>query len=619
MASSLQQPQELAFKGNGSVYLTWEDLCVTVFSRAQKDGTKSILTGLTGYACPGQVLAIMGPSGCGKSTLLDALSGRLSSRTRQKGEILINGGKKKLAYGKSAYVTQEDTLTWTLTVKEAVYFSAQLQLPSTMSESEKRENAERAIREMGLHDSTDTSIGECGQKGLSSGQRRRLSICIELLKRPRLLFLDEPTSGLDSAASYFVMKRIVQVAREYEMTVLSSIHQPVSEVFRLLDGLCLLSSGRMVYFGPTSLANEFFATNGLACPALQNPADHYLRIINADFDEDIECGGAGNRLGTEEVIDLLVRSYSSFSTCKQMKAFISEIHKHDGGPTEKDGQATLFTQCLILTKRSFINMYRDLGYYWLRFAIYIALCTGLGSVFYNIRNSYNFIHERGSLLMFVASLLTIMAIGGFPSFVHDLKRDRLNGHYGPSAFVVSNTISSTPFLLLISVIPGAITYFLAGLQKQGKLEFVYFTLVLFACMMLVESLMMIVACFMPNFLMGLVVGAGVQGLMMLSGGFFQLPKELPKILWKYPMYYVAFHRYAYQGLYKNEIEGRVYFDDHEVGGPSSAVDGETILRDVWEVEMGYSKWVDLGVLFGMVLVYRFVFFVAIKIREKSAG
>ncbi|GER30069.1 ABC transporter, partial [Striga asiatica] len=396
-----------------------------------------------------------------------------------------------------AYVTQEDTLTWTLTVKEAVYFSAQLQLPSTMSESEKRENAERAIREMGLHDSTGTRIGDFGRKGLSNGQRRRLSICIELLKRPRLLFLDEPTSGLDSAASYFIMKRIVQVAREYELTVLSSIHQPVSEVFRLLDGLCLLSSGRMVYFGPTSLANEVvFRNKRFSVSCFANPADHYLRIINADFDEDIECGGAGNRLGTEEVIDLLVRSYSSFGTCKQMKALISEIHKHDGGPTEKNGQTTLFDQCLILTKRSFINMYRDLGYYWLRLAIYIALCTGLGSVFYNIGNSYNSIHERGSLLMFVASLLTIMAIGGFPSFVHDLK------------------------------------HFIGMLTKD---------------------------CTRMN------------------------------------------------------LKGTVYF-----GAPSSAVDGETVLRDVWQVEMGYSKWVDLGVLFGMVLVYRFVFFVAIKIRGKSA-
>ncbi|KAL0384449.1 UNVERIFIED_CONTAM: ABC transporter G family member 11 [Sesamum radiatum] len=531
-------------QGSG-VYLTWEELWVTV-STGKRDGAKSILRGLTGYACPGEVLAIMGPSGCGKSTLLDALAGRLSSRTRQKGEILINGQKQKLAYGTSAYVTQEDTLTWTLTVREAVYYSGQLQLPKSMSKFDKREIAERTIREMGLQDSMDTRIGEWGRKGLSSGQKRRVSICIELLKRPKLLFLDEPTSGLDSAASYFVMNRIVKLAREYGMTVVSSIHQPTSEVFQLLHNLCLLSSGRMIYFGPSLLANQ-----------------------------DIEQG-TGSKFTVEEVIDLLIASCSSSDTCKKMKTLVAEIRKRP----------------------------------------YVALGFGLGSVFYNVGSSYNSIHERGSLLMFIASLLTIMAIGGFPSFVEDLKvfrRERLNGHYGALAFVVAHTVSSTPFLLLISAIPGAITYFLAGLH-QGNVEFMYFTLVLFACMMLVESLMMIVATIMPNFLLGLIVGAGVQGLMMLSGGFFQLPKDLPTIFWKYPMYYIAFHKYAYQGLYKNEFEGR-HFRNDQLGGPST-IEGETILRDIWQVEMGFSKWSDLGVLLGMVVVYRVLFFVIVKIGEK---
>lgn len=153
-------------------------------------------------------------------------------------------------------MTQEDILVWTLSVREAVYYSAELQLPIKLSKTEKKEIAERTIREMGLQDSMDTRIGEWGRKGLSNGQRRRVSICIQLLKRPKLLFLDEPTSGLDSAASYFVMNRIVKLAREYGMTVISSIHQPINEVFLLLHNLCLLSSGRMIYFGPSSSANE---------------------------------------------------------------------------------------------------------------------------------------------------------------------------------------------------------------------------------------------------------------------------------------------------------------------------------------------------------------------------
>ena len=153
-------------------------------------------------------------------------------------------------------MTQDDTLMTTLTVREAVYYSAQLQLPDSMSRSEKKERAEATIREMGLQDAMNTRIGGWSVKGLSGGQKRRVSICIEILTRPKLLFLDEPTSGLDSAASYHVMNRIIRLAQQDRRTVIVSIHQPSSEVFELFHNLCLLSSGRIVYFGSTSAANE---------------------------------------------------------------------------------------------------------------------------------------------------------------------------------------------------------------------------------------------------------------------------------------------------------------------------------------------------------------------------
>ena len=153
-------------------------------------------------------------------------------------------------------MTQDDTLMTTLTVREAVFYTAQLQLPTSMSSSEKRERAEMTIREMGLQDSMDTRIGGWSIKGLSGGQKRRVSICIEILTRPKLLFLDEPTSGLDSAASFHVMSRIVKLARQDGRTVIASIHQPSSEVFELFSNLCLLSTGMTVYFGPVSMAEE---------------------------------------------------------------------------------------------------------------------------------------------------------------------------------------------------------------------------------------------------------------------------------------------------------------------------------------------------------------------------
>ncbi|XP_015062891.1 ABC transporter G family member 11-like [Solanum pennellii] len=594
-------------ESNDGVFLTWNDLCVSV-----SIGSKNIIEGVTGYARPTQLLAVMGPSGSGKSTLLDALAGRLDFSTRQSGDILINGHKQKLSYGTSGYVTQDEALIATLTVKEAVYYSAQLQLPDSMSKSEKIQIAEQTIKDMGLQDAMNTRIGGFGNKGISGGEKRRLSICIEILTRPKLLFLDEPTSGLDSAASYYVMKGISR--QRGGRTIIASIHQPSAEVFNLFHSLCLLSSGRTVYFGPASAAIEFFRTNGFPCPLLQNPSDHFLRTINKDFDEDIEHGLAG-RKPTEEVVDFLINSYESSDEYHEVQNQVAEICQQGGEILEKRSHANFITQSLVLTRRSSVNMFRDLGYYWMRFVSYVILALGLGTIYYNVDLSYRSIEERGLMVAFVVSFMTFMTVGGFPSFVEDMKvfqRENLNGHYGSSAFVIGNTVSSMPYLLLISLVPGSIAYFLTGFQP-GFEHFIYFALVLFISMMIVESLMTNVAAVVPNFLMGIVVGAGIQGLMILSGGFFQIPNELPKIIWKYPLYYISFHRYAYQGMFKNEFEG-LFFTDN-VNGINVTISGEDVLREKWQVEMGYSKWVDLAILVVILILHRMVFFLIVKTNE----
>ncbi|KAK2437323.1 ABC transporter G family member [Trifolium repens] len=601
------------------ICLTWKDIWVNTISSNGKNGSKSILQGLTGYAKPGQLLAIMGPSGCGKSTLLDTLAGRLSSNTRQTGDILINGHKQELSYGTSAYVTQDDTLLTTLTVREAVYYSAQLQLPNTMSKEEKKERADFTIKEMGLQDAINTRIGGWGVKGISGGQKRRVSICIEILPRPRLLFLDEPTSGLDSAASYYVMKRIATLDHRdgIQRTIITSIHQPSTEVFQLFHNLCLLSSGRTVYFGPASAACEFFALNGFPCPPLQNPSDHLLKTINKDFDQDIEA--ETGIMTAEEAICILVSSYKSSERNQDVYDEVAVLSKKNTSSMDhkKKGHAGFLNQCAVLTKRSSVNMFRDLGYYWLRLGIYVALAISLGTIFYDLGTSNGSIKDRGSLLSFISGFLTFMSIGGFPSFVEDMKvfqRERQNGHYGVIAYLIGNTFSSIPFVLLVTIIPAVITYYLSGLQK-GYEHFLYFASVLFSSLMLVESLMMIVASIVPNYLMGIITGAGIQGIMILIGGFFKLPHDLPKVFWRYPLHYVAFHTYVFEGLFKNEYEG-LKFPIKNEQGTNSYITGEVILRDTWQSNMNYSKWVDLAILLGMIVLYRVLFLMIIKIIEK---
>ncbi|CAL4892522.1 unnamed protein product [Urochloa decumbens] len=610
-------PTAVAAAADAAVFLTWEDVRVTVAGGARGAAAVEILDGVSGHARAGEVLAIMGPSGCGKTTLLDTLAGRLGPGMNKTGLILINGRQEKLAYGTSAYVTQDNVLMSTLSVREAVYYSAQLQLPDTMPAPEKRAHADRVIREMGLGDAMDTRIGGRITKGISGGQRKRVSICIEMLTRPRLLFLDEPTSGLDSAASYHVMSHITRIAAREGMTVVAAVHQPSGDVFELFHGLCLLAAGKTVFFGTVSDATEFFTLNGFPCPHLRSPSDHFLRTINKDFDEEMVESSKANRKTAAEAIDILTTAYKSSSYSEKTTHQIVEMKHMDGASFRRREQASFSTKLLVLTRRSFINMHRDIGYYWMRLAVYLGIGVCLGTIFYQVGYSYSSIQSRCEVIMYTTALLTFMAIGGFPSFVEDVKvfrKERLSGHYGVSEFVISNTLSATPYLSVIAVLPGAMLYYLTGLTK-GVDHFTYFVIVLCICCLLVESMMMIIAAIVPDFLMGIIIGAGLQGVMMLNGGFFRLPSELPKPVWKYPCYYISFHKYAVQGFYKNEFMGLSFPSDQLVES-NVTISGMLVLKSKLQVEMGYSKWVNLAILCGMMVIYRIIFFVIVKVAEE---
>ncbi|XP_078166988.1 ABC transporter G family member 11-like [Carex rostrata] len=610
--------------GDVSARLTWKDLTVTV--TLGNGEMHTVLDRLTGYAEPGTITALMGPSGSGKSTLLDALAGRLAANAFLSGTVLLNGRKTKLSFGTAAYVTQDDTLIGTLTVREMISYSARLRLSNKMSREEKRALVEGTITEMGLQDCADTVIGNWHLRGVSGGEKRRVSIALEILMRPRLLFLDEPTSGLDSASAFFVTQTLRALARDGR-TVIASIHQPSSEVFALFDRLYLLSGGKSVYFGQASEACEFFDQAGFPCPPLRNPSDHFLRCINSDFDKVkatlkgsikqtfVRSDDPLENITTTEAIRKLIQHYNRSQNYYNARQRVDDISRIKGTVLDPGGsQAGFFMQAFTLTKRSFVNMSRDFGYYWLRLVIYLVVTVCIGTIYLNVGTGYSSILARGACASFVFGFVTFMSIGGFPSFVEDMKvfqRERLNGHYGVMPFVISNTVSAMPFLLLITFSSGTICYFMVHLHP-GFTHFIFFVLNLYASVTVVESLMMVIASVVPNFLMGIIIGAGIQGIFMLVSGFFRLPQDIPKIFWRYPMSYISFHFWAVQGQYQNDLRGLV-FDNQSPDLPK--IPGEYILENVFQIDLQRSKWLDLSALFGMIFVYRLLFFVMIKVNE----
>lgn len=242
---------------------------------------KQILTNVQGVAHPGEIMAIMGASGAGKTTFLDILA-RKNKRGAVSGDFYVNGERVGDAEYKNVvgFVDQEDTMLPTLTVHETILTSALLRLPRDMGRAAKEQRVHEVMKELGIHHIRDSLIGseEGNGRGISGGEKRRVSIACELVTSPSILFLDEPTSGLDAYNAYNVIECLVTLAKTYRRTVIFTIHQPRSNIVALFDRLVLLAQGKTVYSGAFAHCQEYFDSIGYSCPSGFNIADYLVDL-----------------------------------------------------------------------------------------------------------------------------------------------------------------------------------------------------------------------------------------------------------------------------------------------------------------------------------------------------
>lgn len=251
---------------------------------ADKDSErKVILDGLSAEVPAGRLVAVMGPTGCGKTSLINALAGRLEAGGEVSGEVLVNGKPRDRSYrALVAYVMQDDVLFPNLTVQETFEFAARMRLPKRVSSKAKMKLVDTIIKELGLAKARDTRIGNAIYRGVSGGERKRTNIGIELLSGASLIFLDEPTSGLDAFQAMNVMESLWTLTSNGR-TIITTIHQPRSSIFKMFDLLLLLSEGKTMYYGPAKAAVNFFANAHFECPTNFNPADFFLDVVSMDF------------------------------------------------------------------------------------------------------------------------------------------------------------------------------------------------------------------------------------------------------------------------------------------------------------------------------------------------
>ena len=196
----------------------------------------------------------------------------------------------------SAYVQQDDILFQTMTVRECLTFAARLKLEC--EEVYKIERVNHMIKMLKLVKAQNTRIGGPLVKGVSGGERKRTSIGVELITDPNLVFLDEPTTGLDSFTATSVMGMLADLAKKENRTVVSTIHQPNTDIFDIFDRLVLLARGKIIYFNLASLSVDYFTGLGHECPDTSNPCDFFMTMmskesIEMEHEDDSGIGAAG--------------------------------------------------------------------------------------------------------------------------------------------------------------------------------------------------------------------------------------------------------------------------------------------------------------------------------------
>ncbi|KAL0417295.1 UNVERIFIED_CONTAM: ABC transporter G family member 2 [Sesamum latifolium] len=281
-----RQPTRKLIPGHG---LEFKNLSYSVLKKQKKDGvwiTKEtyLLNDISGQATRGEIMAIMGPSGAGKSTFLDALAGRIAQGSLE-GSVRIDGKQVTTSYMKmiSSYVMQDDQLFPMLTVFETFMFAAEVRLPPSISTAEKKKRVIELLDQLGLTSIMHTYIGNEGNRGVSGGERRRVSIGIDIIHKPSLLFLDEPTSGLDSTSAFSVVEKVKDIARGGSI-VLMTIHQPSFRIQMLLDRITVLARGRLIYMGSPDALPGYLSGFKRPVPDGENSIEYLLDVIK-EYDE----------------------------------------------------------------------------------------------------------------------------------------------------------------------------------------------------------------------------------------------------------------------------------------------------------------------------------------------
>ncbi|KAG6622610.1 pleiotropic drug resistance protein ABC superfamily [Phytophthora cinnamomi] len=537
------------------VALAFKDLWYSVPLPHHKHESIDLLKGISGYALPGTMTALMGSSGAGKTTLMDVIAGRKTGGTI-KGEILLNGyPATELAIRRcTGYCEQQDIHSEGATIREALTFSAFLRQDSSVSERAKLASVEECLDLLDLRPIADQII-----RGRSQEQMKRLTIGVELAAQPSVLFLDEPTSGLDAHSAKVIMDGVRKVA-DSGRTVVCTIHQPSSDVFFLFDSLLLLKrGGEMVFFGELDnahpddrecghLIDYFEAIPEVArLPEGQNPATWMLECIGAGV------AGAGEKPMTDAAanVDFVLH----FRQSVEQQALVTGLEQPGVSTPAPDRlpelvftrkrAASPLTQLRMLMGRFMTIYWRTPSYNLTRFLIAFALAVIFGLVLVN--GNYTTYQGLNSAvgIIFMTALYQgyITYVGCLPFTLRERAsyyRERDAQTYNALWYFVGATIAEIPYVFGSGLLFTIIFFPLMGAGSFGTAVLYWINVSLFVLMQTYLGQLFIYA--MPSVEVAAIVGVLINAIFLLFAGFNPPAGSIPDgYKW---LYHITPQRYS---------------------------------------------------------------------------
>ncbi|XP_043724451.1 pleiotropic drug resistance protein 3-like [Telopea speciosissima] len=512
-----------------------------------------LLHDITGSFRPGILTALMGVSGAGKTTLMDVLAGRKTAGTIE-GDIRIGGYPKVQAtFARvSGYCEQADIHSPQITVKESVIFSAWLRLSPEIDSKRRAEFVNEVLETIELDEIKDSLVGMPGVNGLSTEQRKRLTIAVELVANPSVIFVDEPTSGLDARAAAIVMRTVKNVVNTGR-TVVCTIHQPSIDIFEAFDELILLKSGgRLIYAGPLGqnsckVIEYFEAIPGV--PKIKynyNPATWMLEVSSISAEAE---------LGVD-----FAQIYKESTFCQQNKERVKQLSTPPTGSKDLHFSTRYSRNCwgqfrACLWKQN-LSYWRSPDYNVVRFIITIIASVLFGILFWKQGKKLDTQRELFNIVGSMYASVLLLGINNcsmvLPFVAIErtiLYRERAAGMYSSWAYSFAQVVIELPYLFTQVFLYMIIAYPMIGFHSSAYKVF-WFYYGMLCALVYFNYLGMLLVALTPNIHVAAILASACYTILNLFAGFFMPKKQIPK--WWIWLYYICPTSWSLNGLFTSQ-------------------------------------------------------------------